>query len=82
MTKATASPTIPTHKRLGLNDRKNIQDRRKPSIQVAEEPAIAIRQTDPAPHVAPQHEQLVAKHHILCFKSDLRLKRRGQESKA
>jgi hypothetical protein len=37
MTKATASPTIPTHKRLGLNDRKNIQDRRKPSIQVDEE---------------------------------------------
>jgi hypothetical protein len=33
-----------------------------------EEPAIAIRQTDPALHVALQHDQLAAEHHILYFK--------------
>jgi hypothetical protein len=64
----------PTHERLGLNDRKNIQDRRKPSIQLDEEPPIAIRQSDLAAHIAPQYEQLVAEHHILSFKPAPRLK--------
>jgi hypothetical protein len=72
---------MPTHERLRLNDRKNIQDRRKPSIQLDEEPAIAIRQPDLATQVAPQYDQLVAEHHILSFKPAPRFKWCGQERK-
>jgi len=64
---------MPAHERLGLNDRQSVQDRWKPPIQVDEEPAIAIRQPDSATHIAPQYDQLMAKHHILSFKPDLRL---------
>src|SRR5271169_4303994 len=73
--------TMPTHEPLRLNDRKNIQDRRKPSIQLDEEPAIAIRQPDLATHVAPQYDQLAAEHQILCFKPTPRLKLSAQERK-
>jgi hypothetical protein len=48
---------------------------------VDEEPAIAIRQPDLTTHVASQYDQLVAEHHILCFKPAPRLKWRGQERK-
>jgi hypothetical protein len=60
---------------------KTVQDRGKPSIKVDEEPAIAIRQQDLATHVAPQYDQLVAEHHILCFKPAPRFKWCGQERK-
>src|SRR5271169_6368678 len=70
---------MPAHERLGLNDRQSVQDRWKPPIQVDEEPAIAIRQPDSATHIAPQYDQLVPERRILCFKPDLRLKRRSQQ---
>src|SRR5687767_12188622 len=38
---AKAHP-MPTHEGLGPNDRENIQDRRKPSIQLDKEPAIVV----------------------------------------
>ena len=56
---------MPTHERLRWNDRKSIQDRWKPSIQLDEEPAIAVRQPDSATHIAPQYDQRAAEHHIL-----------------
>src|SRR5271169_6478756 len=73
--------TMPAHQRLRLNDRKSIQDKRIPSMRLDEEPAIAIRQPDLATQVAPQYDQLMAEHHILCFKPAPRLKWRGPERK-
>jgi hypothetical protein len=43
-----------------------------------QEPAVAVRQPDPAMHLTPQNNQLTAKRRILSFKPALRLKRRGQ----
>ena len=43
---AKARP-MPPHERLGLNDRDDLQDRRKPSIQLDQEPAIVVREPDP-----------------------------------
>ena len=51
---------MPTHERFGLDDRDGVEDRGKPSIQLDEEPAIAVRQLDPAPQLAPQHGQLTS----------------------
>src|SRR6478736_1419302 len=42
---AKASP-MPTHQRLGPDDRENLQDRRKPAIQLDKEPAIMVREPD------------------------------------
>src|SRR5271169_3715643 len=78
---AAKTNTMPAHQRLRLNDRRSIQDRREPSIRLDEEPAIAIRQPDLATQVAPQYDQLMAKHHILSFKPHPRLKWRGRERK-
>ena len=51
---AEARP-MPTHERLGLDDRENLQGRRKPSIQLDKEPAITVREPDPATHLTPQN---------------------------
>src|ERR1700739_3194073 len=42
---AKAGP-VPTHERLGPNDCENLQDRRKPAIQLDQEPAIIVREPD------------------------------------
>ena len=39
---------MPTHERLGTDDREDLQDRRKPSIQLDKEPAIVVRKPGPA----------------------------------
>ena len=72
---------MPTHERLGSDDRENLQDRREPSIQLDKEPAIAVREPDPPLHLAPQNDQLMSERRILCFKSALRLEWRGQDGK-
>jgi hypothetical protein len=59
------------HERLGANDREHLQDRRKPPIQLDEKPAIAVREQDPAPRLAPQNVQLMSEHRILGFKPPL-----------
>jgi len=71
---------MPTHERLGTNDREGLQDRRKPAIQVDKEPAIVVREPDQALHLTPQNDQLMSERRVLCFKPDLRLEWRGQES--
>jgi hypothetical protein len=71
---------MPTHKRLGTDDREDLQDRRKPSIQLDKEPAILVGEPDPALHLTPQNDQLMPECRILCFKSPLRLEWRGQDS--
>ena len=42
---AKARP-MPAHQRLGTDDRKNLQDRRTPSIQLDKEPAIIVCEPD------------------------------------
>src|ERR1035441_85309 len=66
---------------LRLDDREDLQNRRKPAIQLDKEPAVVVRQPDPAPHLAPQNDQLTAERRILSFKPALRLEWYGQESK-
>ena len=67
---------MPAHKRLGADDREDLQDRRRPSIQLDEEPAIVVREPDPALHPTTQNDQLMSERRILRFKSDLRPERR------
>jgi hypothetical protein len=62
-----------------VDDREDLQNRRKPSIQQDKEPAIVIRQQDPSPHLPPQDDQLMSERRILCFKPTLRLEGRGQD---
>ena len=69
---------MPTHECLGLDDREDLENRRKPSIQLNKEPAVAVRQPDPALHLTPQNDQLMSENRILSLKSALRLEWRGQ----
>src|SRR5881396_1499100 len=75
---AKASP-MPTHQRLGPDNRENLQDRRKPAIQLDKEPAIAVCESNTATQLAPQNNQLMSKHRVLSFKPQLRLEWRGQD---
>jgi hypothetical protein len=61
--------TMPTHEGLGPDDRDSLQDRRKPSMQLDQKQAIAIRELDATSYLPPQHGQLMPKHGILCLKS-------------
>jgi hypothetical protein len=70
---------MPTHKGLGADDRENLQDRRKPPIQLDKEQAIIVREPNAAVHLAPQHNQLLPECRILGFKPALRLEWRGQD---
>jgi len=76
---ATKAGPVPTHQRLGLDDCENLQDRRIPPIQLDKKPTIVVRQPWPTAHLAPQNDQLMSKHRVLCFKPQLRLEWRGQD---
>jgi hypothetical protein len=78
-TQAAKAGPMPPHERLRLDDRENLQNRRKPSIQLDQEPTVAVRQPDPAMYLAPQNDQLMSEHRILCLKPTLRLEWRGQD---
>jgi hypothetical protein len=69
---------VPTDERLGPDDRENLQDRRKPAIQLDKEPAIIVREPDATMQPPPQNIQLLSKHRVLSFKPQLRLEWRGQ----
>src|SRR5450759_2786476 len=73
---AKAGP-MPTHERLETDNRENVQDRREPSIQLDQEPAIVVRQPDPALNLTPQYDQLTSERGVLGFKPVLRLEWRG-----
>jgi transposase len=75
---AKAGP-VPTHERLRPDDRENLQDRRKPAIQLDQEPAIMVREPDATRQPTPQDNQLMSKHRVLGFKPQLRLEWRGQD---
>jgi hypothetical protein len=72
---------MPPHERLRLNDLDDLQNRRKPSIQLDKEPAIAVREPDPTLKLTPQNDQLMSQRRILCFKPPLRLESRDHQSK-
>src|SRR6202035_3742248 len=71
--------TSPTHECLGPDDCENLQDRRKPAIQLDKEPAIMVREPDATMQPAPQDNQLMSKHCVLSLKPHLRLEWRGQD---
>jgi hypothetical protein len=71
---------MPSHERLGADDRENPQDRRKPTIQLDQEPAVAVREPDPPLHPTPQNDQLMSERRVLGFKPALRLEWRGEDS--
>ena len=75
---AKARP-MPTHERLGLDDREDLKNRREPSIQPDKEPAITVGEPNPAAHLTPQNDQLMSKCRVLCCKPPLRLEWRGQD---
>ena len=59
---AEAGP-MPTHQRLGTDDREDLQDRWKPAIHLDKEPAIVVREPGSA---APQNDQLMSKRRRCC----------------
>jgi len=69
---------MPTHQRFRLDNPHDLQDRRKPSIHLEEEPAIVVREPGPAGHLAPQNDQLMSERSIFSLKPTLRLEWRGQ----
>lgn len=69
---ATKAGTMPLHEGLRTDDREDLQDRRKPSIQLDKEPAIDIRQPNPTMNLTPQNDQLMSERRILCLKPTLR----------
>src|SRR5258705_2559547 len=54
---------------------------RREAIELDEEPAIAVRQLDPAPYLASQDDQLMLQRRILRLKPPLRPEWRGQRGK-
>ena len=58
---------MPTHERLGTDDREGPQGRRKSSVQLDEEPAIIVGEPDPALHLTAQNDQLMPECRILCL---------------
>jgi hypothetical protein len=75
---AKAGP-VPTHECLGPDDCENLQDRRKPAIELDKEPAIMVREPDATRQPTPHDIQLMSKHRVLSFKPQLRLEWRGQD---
>jgi hypothetical protein len=65
---------MPTHDRLGLDDRDYLQDRREPPVQLEEEQAIGIREMNATAYLAPQHCHLMPEHGVLRRKPALRPK--------
>jgi hypothetical protein len=70
---------MPMHYRVGLDDRDGAEDRRKPSIQLHKEPAVAAHESHPDPQFASQHDQLMSQRCVLSLKTALRLEWRGQD---
>jgi hypothetical protein len=56
---------MPTYQRLRLDNRYDLQDRRKTSIHLDEEPAVVVGRLSATPHPAPQDDQLMSEHRIL-----------------
>jgi hypothetical protein len=55
---------MPTDERLRADERNNLQDRRKPSIQLDKEQAIAVRKPDAPMYHPAQQNHLVSERSI------------------
>jgi hypothetical protein len=51
---------MPTYQRFGSNNHENRKDRRKPAIELNEEPAVVVRETSPALQLTPLDHQLMS----------------------
>ena len=78
-TKTQVNPVKTRAKFLACRD--DLQNRRKPSIQLDKEYAIAVRKPDAPMHYPAQHNHLVPERSIFGFKSARRLKWRDQDVK-
>jgi len=65
---AKAGP-VPTHEGLGSDDCENLQDRRKPAIELDKEPAIMVREPDATRQPTPHDNQLMSKHRVLSLRN-------------
>src|SRR6266436_8496068 len=79
---ATKAGPVPPHERLRPDDCENLQDCRKPAIQLDKEPAITVREPDATMQPAPQDIQLMSKHRVLSLEPQLRLEWRGQDGQS
>jgi hypothetical protein len=61
---------MPAHERLGADNREDLQNRWKQSIQLDQELAIAVREPDPARNLALQNDQLMSEGRILRLEMD------------
>src|SRR5260370_22231164 len=75
---ATKAGPVPTHQRLRMDNRHDLQNRRKPSIHLDEDPAVVICEPSPAFQLTPQDDQLMSENRILRLKPALRLEWQGQ----
>jgi hypothetical protein len=57
---------MPPDERLGTDD---FQHRRKPSIQLDKDQAIAVGDADTTCYLPPQHNQLISERGVLCASS-------------
>ena len=51
--------TVPAHERLGAEGRDGFEDGWKPTIQLNEEQAIAVRELDPTAYLPLKHDRLL-----------------------
>src|SRR6476469_3480172 len=70
---------MPTHQCFGSNNHESRKDRRKPAIELDEEPTIVVCEPDAARQLSPQNDHLMSERGILSLKPDLRLEWRGQD---
>jgi hypothetical protein len=70
---------MPTHEGLGPDDGDGLENRWKPSIQLDQEQAIAVRELDATAHPPLQYNQLMSERSVLCLKPALRLEGRGEQ---
>src|ERR1700676_1975638 len=73
---------MPTHECLGPDDCEDLQDKKKPAIQLDKEPALMVREPDATMQPTLQDNQLMSKHRVLSFKPQLRLEWRGQDGQS
>src|SRR6266566_4860932 len=58
-------PAMPAHEGLGPDDSDGLEDRWKPSIQLDQEQAIAVREVGTTTYFPLHHDQLVSERRVL-----------------
>jgi hypothetical protein len=73
---------MPPNERLRPDNGENLQDRRKPAIQLDQEPAVLVREPDATMQPPLQDNQLLSEHRVLSLKPQLRLEWRGEDGQS